>query len=369
MPRLEIKLADFSHEELLKEFNLNQGSGKNINLGLLRNPSYFDSLKVEGNSTDIIIGFDPEIKKIVGVGHRSERHYFYNGNIINIGYLSGLYLLKEYRNSLSVFKGYELLRKLHEKSSSLFYYTSIFSDNLPAQKFLTSKKLKLPIYDFLCNYTTFIISSKVKIPKKRKFEIIEVGDENIKEVYDFYFKQTELQNFYPYYSLEEFSEGIGLLNGVKYSDFIVLKENNKIIAMAILWDQSKFRNWKVYSYSKFYKLIHKPYNLISSILKKPTLPAESEYFKYRYLTNILAENNNPEIFNELFSLSLDKLHKESAEVNLLIGLSEINPFYPILKKLPSYSLNSKIYMVYWEKDREIIEKLKIDNPIIEVGSL
>ncbi|MEM7179300.1 MAG: hypothetical protein AAF518_00190 [Spirochaetota bacterium] len=370
MARVEVVVAQASDEEALLQFNRKQSSGSSIRLGLLRDPSYFASLCVEGNLNDVVFARDSLTGAIVGVGHRSERPYLYQGKKISIGYLSGLHLLPEYRNSTALYKAYRLLHDLHKKGNVPFYFTTIFSDNRHAQNMLTSQKAKLPVYQYVCDYHTLVVSPKFSLPLDSHYSLENLEETNREEVYQFYRGIANKQTFFPYYTPEDFLGRQGLLWGVKRSDFLILRKRKRIVGLAILWKQSAFRRWKVFAYSGITRYARPFYNILQSVRNQPVLPRAGRFLDYRFLSCLCFAEQDVVTFTQLLAYSLQLVREQEAQENLLLGISPTSDaLQNTLEKIPAWRFLSKIYAVYWSATASNLQDFSFANPNLEAGSL
>ena len=124
---MKISLADRSDDDLLREcLKKNEMSGS-ISVAFETEPSFFDALSVQGIESQVIIG-KTENEEIIGFGVRSIKPVYVNGEIVDIGYLSGLRVNPEFRNNSFLVRGYKFLRKLDQDERVPFYLTTIIED-------------------------------------------------------------------------------------------------------------------------------------------------------------------------------------------------------------------------------------------------
>ena len=118
----------------------------NVSITFRREPSYFDACAVQGVKTQVIKCTDVETGEIVGVGSRSRRSAYVNGEPRCVGYLSDLRAHPRVRSRTLLARGYEYLRRLHEADPVALYYTVIFDGNQAALDALIGERAGLPPY-------------------------------------------------------------------------------------------------------------------------------------------------------------------------------------------------------------------------------
>jgi len=84
--------------------------------------------------------------RVRATGHRSIKPVFVNGQLMPVGYLSGLRLEEPVRNGRILGRGYQFLRERHGDGRVPFYLTTIMEDNRHATAALLSGRCGLPKY-------------------------------------------------------------------------------------------------------------------------------------------------------------------------------------------------------------------------------
>ena len=159
-PRFRMFQANASDEERLKILYSQKSRDGAIQINLDRWPNFIDALKVEGYENGIFAVEDTYNGRIAGAGIRNIRKCFINGEVENIGYLSGLRVGEVYRKSRAMAMIFIKLRELYVKSECNGYLCSIFSNNKTAIKVLTSGKAGMPTFKAIGSYTTFVFLPK-----------------------------------------------------------------------------------------------------------------------------------------------------------------------------------------------------------------
>ncbi len=336
MRSVKISKAEIQEDKELIEFSAHFPSDGGLKLALDRSPSYFDSLRLEGDVSDIIVGKDRETGKIVGMGHRTEADYLLNGNKVRLGYLSGLRLQKEYRSGISLARGYQTLKKMHDLGQSKGYVTTIQSENQNAIRILESGRAGLPKYTFITNLTTFIWNPKV-FYEKNDLEIETIFDSKI-------LKQFLSQATQKAFLEQKISDYV--LNSNSISHYLILKNKNPIACFS-LWDQRKHKRWKVLGYSNLWKILRHPYNFYVRFRNLPKLPKEGQDLSYVFLCQLRILDQNINDLHKVFSVIFRMAEKLFPQLYLCYTLSENDPWYSNVNLIPAWKIMSKAYFVHW----------------------
>ncbi|TGL50789.1 hypothetical protein EHQ55_07065 [Leptospira meyeri] len=358
MPSIRISKATREEDEELVQFTASFASEGSLKLALDRSPSFFDSLAKDGENPEIIIGRDLSSNQLVGVGYRIESDYLFQRKRLRFGYLAGLRLLKGYRSGIALARGYQKLKELHEKSSCNGYFTTIQSENQNAIRILSSHRAGLPFYQFITRLTTFIWNPRA-FNKKTKLRTVQIN--NINE-YKSFLKKTERPAYLSPYLDDSFYEN-------KQITRYFIKDGEKTISCFSIWNQNQTKRWRVIGYSRWIHFFRKFYNLYAQVRNLPILPNPGSTLNYLFLTQLCIakeyENRLPEIFSQILLTSLN----DFPFAYLCYSLSKEDPWYPFIKKIPSWKIESFAYFVYWNPSENLFAQ-KIDGfSIWEAGLL
>jgi len=216
MSRFTFELAnqtdDFALQHLMEETPIEGG----VKVIFQRKPSYFIAARVEGNFNQTLVCRDNQKNAIVAVGSRSIKPAYINGRVMNIGYLSRLRILPEYRNTTLLARGYQYLKNLHQDNRAPFYITTIIEDNSYSLNMLTKRRAGLPSYlEWGSYYTALIKPNRKKEDIKDGLEVIKGSLSYIDRITEFLNKQGSKKQFFPYYSKEDLVANNGMLKDLE----------------------------------------------------------------------------------------------------------------------------------------------------------
>jgi hypothetical protein len=367
MAQFRIELAgnedDIDIRRILRE-NPMQG---NISLTFQREPSFFDSLAVEGKQNQVVIGRQIETSRVVGFGVRSIKPCFVNGEVADLGYLSGLRLDKEFRGSTLIPRGYKFFGELHKDGKTKLYLTTIVEDNLPAKEMLTSGRAGLPTYHDFGTYITYAVNLDRLRNEKSEFEIRKASSRDLDSILEFLHKEGRKKQFYPSYETRDFSDS-GLLKGITPEDIFLAIDSGNVIGTLAEWDQRKFKQTVVDSYNGKMRIIRPIYNLFAPLLHKHRLTREGEQIPFVYAGLIATQDNNQEIFRAL----LNKVHDDRLDPELsylMVGLHERDSLNIVMKDFPNIKFKTRLYVVSWKDGEDSFKQLDSRVPYLELGSL
>jgi hypothetical protein len=355
MTNLEIRLAlpedDADLRKILRENPL-EGD---ISLSFEREPSYFAAARVEAPDHQIVVAKDLDINRIVGMGARSLRPLFVNGEVGHLGYLSQFRIDKNYRAMRKgLTKAAQLLKDLDRDGKSPYYYTSIIEDNLPARRLLTRGLPGLPKYsEYALMHTLAIYSRR----KKRAVEpldgsAIRRGNEVKKSaIIDCLQRNLKRYQFAPFWD-DSLLFHPTHTPGLTPDDFFVVSQGERVTGCAALWDQGAFKQTVVRGYSNRVRYFRPLINIAARIYGRPHLPAINTQIKHAYLSHLAVDNDDQDIFRALVRAVYNHA-VEHGYSYFMTGLSEQNPFLERTRREYAHiDYRSILYLVTWNLDHE-----------------
>ncbi|MBK6792939.1 MAG: hypothetical protein IPG80_10460 [Anaerolineales bacterium] len=342
MPAHHYELATQHDDPELRRLLRENPFAGSISLSLEREPNYFLASATEGTFHETLVVRDTKTNQLVGIGDRSVRPLYVNGEIKDIGYFSGLRVDSKYQHGLALArflgKGWEGQREQHKDGRTKFYLMSIVSDNNPAQRLLDSK---LPHYPRLHRHThmcTYAIHP-ARPKKESKIKITRAASESIPAILDCLHRNGMRHQFAPHWTEETLLSP--LTPGLSISNFFLAQSGSRIRGCLALWDQQACKQTVVRGYSGNMARFRKVINLFTP------LPEPGTRLNQCFACFLAVDDDDPEVFSAL----LRTLHNEAARLRydyFLLGLTKDSPFHSIVKTYRPITYESDIYLAAWE---------------------
>jgi hypothetical protein len=134
-----------------------------ISVSFEREPNYFIGARVEAPFHQVIIARDPSTGRIIGMGTRSVRDVYLNGDSQPVGYLSQFRADSRYRAMRKTFlRSFDYLQELHQDKRVPFYFSSIIEDNLLARRLFSKRWSGMPRFQTYARMHTLAIYCRRK---------------------------------------------------------------------------------------------------------------------------------------------------------------------------------------------------------------
>ena len=370
MSTLVFELATEADESglrrLLRE-NPMQGA---ISLSFEREPNYFHAAAVEGPFHQTLVAREPDTSEIIGVGNRSVRPMFVNGQVHEIGYMSQLRIHPRYASGLylarGLSEGFKLYHELHADGRAPYYLMSIVEDNIPARRLLTSG---LPGYPLAREYTRMFTYAVNPVRQKRSLvlpqslRIIRGEETYAGAIVDCLNRNGSRKQYAPYWTCDSLFTA-----NLTPSDFFLALDGNRVVGCIACWDQNAFKQTVVRGYSRSIARWRRLLNVLSPLGGWPYLPDLHTPLRHAYASHIAIDDDDPLVFSallrELYNYNLGKDYSY-----LMIGLAESNPFRSIVKTYHPLTYISQIYLVHWGHSRELLKEIDHRVPGLEIAVL
>ncbi|MBM3253873.1 MAG: hypothetical protein FJZ16_06460 [Candidatus Omnitrophica bacterium] len=365
---ISIELADKKDNADLLDLMHEMPMPGYIQVSYRRDPDFFDSLGVEGRISQTIIGRELKTGRPVGMGTRSIKTMYINGQPMDVGYLSSLRVRKEYRGTLHLARGYKMFKELHKDGKAPFYLCTMLNDNIAARR-LTTGRAHLPMHRNIGQFKCMAIALSQTI-HKRKLEGIAIRHATRNDaplLMQFLNAEGRRRQFFPVYSEGDLFMRKGLLRDIAPEDIIMAFSDSHLIGVIAAWDQKSFRRSVVTGYSKWLLRLRIAFNSFAKYLGFPILPPVGSVLNYFYLSLVCIRDDNKEVFlNLLTDLMMCKRNKYSF---MIAGMHENDPLLTTLKNFRHLDYLSWIYLVYWEDAEKLCNELDSRIPYLELGGL
>ena len=365
---MKFTLADTRHNSELCRLARDIPMPGNIQVAFGRDPDFFYGRKVEGKVSQTIVAIEED--KVIGLGCRSIKPMYINGQVVNFGYLSGLRGSEAARGTTALARGFRFLRRLHEDKRTLAYITTIVEDNVYAKNLLESGRAGLPRYIDLGKYYTLAINMNSWRRGRLRRDGISVsrGDRvGMKEIVAFLSRCGKERQFFPVYTEEDFHSEY--TRDFDPRDFYVAIRRNEVIGVVAKWDQSGFKQNIVTGYAGLLKSFRWALNLVLTMTRFKALPEPGEQLRMFYVSFVCIKDNDPKVLEKLLE-TLYQDNKTKEYHYCVIGFHERDDLQDAIRRYVSVRYTSRLYLVAWEDGVDMCNRIDRGRiPYLEIGTM
>jgi radical SAM superfamily enzyme YgiQ (UPF0313 family) len=359
--------AGTGDEEELRQLMARMPMPGLVQVAYHRDPNLFEGIKVEGHTNQVIIGRDTESGQVAGMGSRSVKPAYLNGQCSTIGYLSGLRVVERYRGTIHLARAYEQLRMLHRDGLTPLYLSTVVEGNASALAF-RGRRGRLPAYHDIGRFRAIAVSLDA-IPTRSNHNGLELNpatDSELPRIVEFLNLHGPRRQFFPRYSMDDFARG-GLLRGIRPADIMTASRDGALVGVVSAWDQREFRQSVIARYPSWLRVIRPYWNLAAKLARRPGLPAIGTRINGFYLSLVCVAGDDPMVFAHLVNAVM-RARKGTNSV-MLAGAHERDPLAQTLLDLPHLDFSSRLFVVCWEDGESDLGALDARVPYLEIGAL
>jgi hypothetical protein len=295
--------------------------GGKMSLVTCTDPSFFAAAKLMGDDPQVMVA--KRSGAIVGLGVRTTRRVWLNGEVVRIGHLSYLRLGQAVRHHRDFLRtGYGFLHDLQRADRVPFHLTAILDDNVAAKRLLEAGLPSLPRYTPLGKVLTFTLRTRRSRPAPRPPA----------DVQTFVRRTLARQDLAPIES--------------PLTDFVPVAERNEILAAAAIWDQRTARQIVLTQVPRLLRTARPLLNMFGASIPAPDKPID-----LACVSRLALQDATPEVCIRLLTMLCDKARRSGIDF-LAMSLAADHPMCNAVAWWGGkvHLTKSTLYAVHWPDD-------------------
>ena len=365
---MKIGLAEPCHDAGIRRMLRETPIPGRIEVAYTREPDFFLGSGLAGafNQTIVVTKDDSP----VGIGCRSIRTQYVNGEPTDMGYLSSLRAASRKHGAAGLAPAYRFLRDLHQDGRAPVYTTTIVEDNHHAKALLTSRRAGLPRYIDHGLYETYMIGLNPRRRNRTSVAGVEVRrgvDVELSAIVSFLQREGARRQFFPVYQQSDFETDA--TRGFSPADFYVAFRKEQIVGVVGCWDQQAFKQNVIEAYRGGLKAARPVVNMLMRVRGYKGLPLPGEQIKLLYASFVCVSGDDALVLEAL----LERIHADRsghAWHFLAIGFHGVDPLRAAVRHFFKIKYLSRLYVVCWDDGEGFCQNLDPRRvPYLELGAL
>jgi hypothetical protein len=336
-----------------------------ISVRFAREPNYFLGTTIMGDLCDVLIAHHKQDGKLAGIACRTEHRAFINGHESKLGYIGQIRISPKYRGHWLVNTGAEWFRKA--SPPGLLYYGVIARENPRVRQLLVGSRPPCNLHTrHICSLTTCaILLRPLRMQRVSGVNLHHGSAETIAEIVAFLQLNGSARQFFPAYTVEDFTDGLKL-RGLKPQDIMIARRGKDIVGVMAVWDQSAYKQDIVDDYGPSLQRLRPVYNLITQLIGAHPLTPQGQAIPLVFASCICIAEDDPSVMKVLLSACINNAY-ECGKTFLMIGLADDDPLLVAARSFLHIKYHSDLFAVSWSK--KVVEQLDGRIPYIEIATL
>lgn len=255
-----------------------------VRLALTRSPSPRAASAVEGDRFRLATVRDPRKGELVGMGVRTVRDVFFDGQPSRVGYLGQLRVV----GKVGFGRWREGFRELlagRADDELNFDLTTIASDNVAARRLLERGLPGLPAYQDIGEIVTSVFA-----PARRAQLVARQATlEDLPAIVERLESDRRYFQLAPRWSLQDLAPG-GRCRDLALDDFLVVDGKAGLRGCVALWDQRAFKQVVIAGYAPWLAVLRPLVNVLLGLRGEPRLPRPAKTLALSYLSHFSADD-------------------------------------------------------------------------------
>ena len=339
-----------------------------------REPDYFLACRTMGRFCQVLVARHQPSGEVVAVASRTTCPRFINGQVEEVGYIGQLRVAEQFQGHWIVSNGFRFFRQLHADRRVRGYLTTIIEGNNQAQGVLVDRPRRhFPVYrqvDRLCTLALILHKPFPGWGRRWRSAAYELGRgsaADLRAILTFLRQYGPAKQFFPVYHEADFGNDSTTL-GFQVEDFVIARQNGRMIGVMGLWDQSSYKQTVVQNYGNSLRWFRPFYNLGARLSRAQPLPVPGQPIHFAYASFICIAENDPVVFQELLAY-LYHLAAEQGYAYLMVGLAERDPLLAAARRYAHIPYYSRLYTVCWPGEEKFHQQLDQRVPYVEIATL
>jgi len=336
-----------------------------VSVRFAREPDYFLGTTIMGDPCDVLIARHRPDGRLAAIGCRAEHPAFINGQAGRLGYIGQIRVGEDFRGTWLVQRGAQWFKQA--SAPGLVYFGVIAGDNPRARTLLTGGRLPGGVHvKHMGRMATYAIALRRQRPRRIPALRVDAGStETLPEIVDFLQQHGPRRQFFPAYTLEDFTEG-RRLRGLVPADIMIARRSGAIAGVMAAWDQAAYKQDIVEAYGAALRRLRPVYDLGARLLGFAPLTPPGRPIPLAFAACTCVANDDLDVARALLSACAQAAF-ERGKAYLMLGLADDDPLLAAARGRFHITYQSDLYSAAWSSDS--LTSLDGRIPYVEIATL
>jgi hypothetical protein len=361
MSLVEFKLASPEDDADLRHLlRVNPLPGE-ICLSYEREPSYWAAARIEGPLRQTLVARSRE-GRVVGMGSRSVRRLYVNGEAADVGYMSQMRVDPEYAWGAALPKvlaqGWRFFRELHQDGRTPYYLVSLVAGESVAFRMMT---LGLPDWPMLhtvgglLTYGIYVRRARVLPRLPRGMRVRRATQEDRVAIAECLARNGRRRQFSPHWEASALGDP-RQMQDLSVHDFWLVERGSQVVGTLARWNQRRLKQSVVRGYAASLQNARPFVNMLARLGLAPRLPAVGEPVRHAFSSHFAVDQDDPAVAAALLAAVYNGA-VEAGDDYLMLGLDPDHPLSKLVRGYRRVVYATQLFLAAWGDEIELARTL------------
>jgi hypothetical protein len=322
-----------------------------IHLTYEREPSFWAGAGIEGtlHQTMIVRAQDG---RAVGMGSRSVRLLYVNGEAQPVGYMSQMRVDRDFAWGISLPKvlaqGWRFFRQLHQDGRVPYYLVSLVAGENVASRMMTLGLPEWPTLHAVGGLLTFalLVRRERSVPRLESGMRLRRATEDDREaIAECLARNGRRRHFSPVWEAPMLGDP-QVTPDLALHDFWLVERGSQVVGTAARWNQQRFKQTVVRGYDERLLKLRPTINLAARVGLAPHLPAIGEMVRHSFASHFAVDHDDVQVGATLLAALYNDTVR-AGDAYLMVGLDTEHPFAKITRRYRRLVYATQLFLATW----------------------
>jgi hypothetical protein len=357
MPLVDFRLAvegDAVDDADLRRLLRSNPLAGDIQLSNEREPSFWAGAGIEGPLHQTMLVRAPD-GRAVGMGSRSVRMLYVNGEVEPVGYMSQMRVDPDFAWGIALPKvlaqGWRFFRQLHADGRTPYYLVSLVAGEGVGWRMMTLGLPEWPTLHAVGGLLTYSVSVRRARSVSRLDKTLRLRraiENDRAAIAECLARNGRRRQFSPVWEAEALGNP-QVTPDLSLQDFWVVERGSQVVGTVARWNQRRFKQSVVRGYDAEWANVRPYVNFIARFGLAPRLPDIGEQVRHAYASHLAVDHDDPQIGAALLAAVYNDA-VQAGDDYLMVGMDTDHPFTRLARRYRRVVYATQLFLAAWGEE-------------------
>jgi hypothetical protein len=333
-----------------------------IHLSYEREPSFWAAAGIEGplHQTMIVRTQDG---RAVGMGSRSVRMLYVNGEAASVGYMSQMRVDPTFPWGVALPKvlaqGWRFFRQLHRDGLTPYYLVSLVAGDSVGFRMMTLGLPGWPALHAAGGLLTFglYVRRARAVPRLASgMKLRRATEDDRAAIHECLTRNLRRRQFAPVWEASALGDPVWTPD-LSLADFWVVERASQVVGTLARWNQQRFKQTVARGYDEPWAQTRPYINLIARLGFAPHLPAIGEAVRHSFASHLAVDDDDPQVAAALLAAVYNSA-VQAGDGYLMVGLDSEHPLTKLMRSYRREVNATQLFLATWGDEAALARRVE-----------